>query len=186
MLYSALCSVLFAILVVSVLSASLCPSVSCCKCAHVCVCIYVCICVQQIFWHEKLLEHQKASSLMQTFVNEPANQQTHIAPLELWPYTKAATRALNVKQKQKMCFHLTSSLSTTRHRSDASSEETEQEEVITCGFKHGLGGYTDFTWKVKVDNQMSIGFIVNLVSFHPGNRDFHIKVGKQVWGRVMM
>ena len=44
-----------------------------------------------------------------------------------------------------------------------------------------MTGHTYFTRKVKVDNQMSIGFIVNLVSFHLGNLDFHIKVGKQVW-----
>ena len=70
-------------------------------------------------------------------------------------------------------------LSTTRQWSDASSEE--QGEVITCRFTNALTGDTDFTWKVKVDNQMSIGFIVNLVSFHVGSSDFHIKVGKQVW-----
>ena len=28
---------------------------------------------------------------------------------------------------------------------------------------------------------MSVGFIVHLVSVHFGSRDYHIKVGKQVW-----
>ena len=72
-------------------------------------------------------------------------------------------------------------LSTTRQWSDASSEEAKQEEVITCRFTNAMTGDTYFTKKVKVDNQMSIGFIVNLVSVHLGNLDFHIKVGKQVW-----
>lgn len=72
-------------------------------------------------------------------------------------------------------------LSTTRQWSDASSGEAEQEEVITCHFTNALNGETYFTWKVKVDNQVSVGFIVNLVFFHLGHYDFQITVGKQVW-----
>ena len=70
--------------------------------------------------------------------------------------------------------------STTRQwGSDASSEE--QDLRIQCRFTNALTGDTYFTHDVKVDNQMSVGFIVHLVSVHFGSRDFHIKVGPQVW-----
>ena len=69
-------------------------------------------------------------------------------------------------------------LSTKRQRSDSSSEEAQ---IIICRFTNALTGDTYFTKEVLVDKGMSIGFIVNLVSVHFGNLDFHIKVGKRVW-----
>ena len=73
-------------------------------------------------------------------------------------------------------------LSTMRQWSDTSADEAEQEEgVVTCRFTNALTGDTYFTSKVKMDKQVSIGFMVNLVSCHLGHRNFHIRVGNQDW-----
>ncbi len=72
-------------------------------------------------------------------------------------------------------------LSTKRQRSDASSEEAE-EEFVECRFTNALNGDTLFKSKVKFGDQVSVGVVVNLVSSRLGNsRDFHITVGNQTW-----
>ena len=68
-------------------------------------------------------------------------------------------------------------LSIARQLSDASSEE----EQIHCRFTNALTGETYFTKPLKLDRQMSIGFLFHIVKSELGDCAFKLKVGQQIW-----
>ena len=70
-------------------------------------------------------------------------------------------------------------LSTARQWSDASSGE--EQEQINCRFTNAFTGETYFKKALKVDETMSIGFLVHIVKSELGDCAFHLQVGKQVW-----
>ena len=63
--------------------------------------------------------------------------------------------------------------------SDVSEEE--QQEQIQCRFTNPLTGETYFTKPLKLDTQMSVGFLFHIVKSELGDCAFQLKVGMQVW-----